>query len=146
MKVLKWLLIFFVAFLFSWILIFTFIQEPFKELVSAKILMYTAPKIPIYLYVAGAFAIGLLLGLFTAFYYYIVLQKKVHKTTKELHEVENKLADARRNLERSEVTHASDATSSVSFNPVIKDTEEEAIAEEVSLPEYGDASSSGEKA
>lgn len=145
MKVLKWLLIFFVAFLFSWILIFTFIQEPFKELVSAKILMYTTPKIPIYLYVAGAFAIGLLLGLFTAFYYYIVLQKKVHKTTKELHEVENKLADARRNLERSVVTHASEAASSVSFNPVMTDSNEEAVDEEVPSMENGDTSSSEEK-
>ncbi|MBN1758347.1 MAG: LapA family protein [Chitinispirillaceae bacterium] len=102
MKIFKWIISFSIAFLVAWILIFTFIQEPFKVPVKARLLAYWTPAIPIYAYVAGAFGIGLLLGLFAAFYYYIVLQHKVHQRTRELHELEAKLAAAQRSLEHSE--------------------------------------------
>jgi hypothetical protein len=128
MKVLKWLVIFIIAFLFAWILIFTFMQEPFKVAASAKILAYTTPEIPIYFYVAGAFAIGLLVGLFTAFYYYIVLQKKVHQSIRELKELEEKLVDTRRALEQSESAHA--ALNDYSYAPE-ESPSEEIIEQEV---------------
>jgi len=130
MKVLKWLVIFIVAFLFAWILIFTFIQPQFKVLASAKILTYTTPQIPIYFYVAGAFAIGLILGLFTAFYYYIVLQKKVHQATRELHAVEEKLANAQRTLEQSEMAHSFDGFSSIPEETIEPEPIEDMVAEE----------------
>ena len=104
MKILKWLVIFSVAFIVAWILIFTFTQPEFKVTAAAKILTYTTPKISVYLYVAGAFGTGLLLGLFTAFYYYVVLQRKVHQRTNELHDLEDKLAEARRALEQPELS------------------------------------------
>jgi uncharacterized membrane protein YciS (DUF1049 family) len=105
MKILKWIVSFAIAFLVAWILIFTFIQEPFKVPASARILTYWTPAIPIYAYVAGAFGLGLLLGLFAAFYYYVVLQSKVHKSSRELHALEEKLADAHRSLEQCELSH-----------------------------------------
>lgn len=105
MKILKWMVIFSITFLFAWILIFTFTQEQFKQVASARILTYWTPSIPLYAYVAGAFGLGLLLGLFTAFYYYVVLQSKVHKSSRELRALEEKLADARRSLEQCELTH-----------------------------------------
>ena len=57
MKIFKWFVVFIVAFLFAWILIFTFTQEQFKQVASARILAYWTPPIPIYFYVAGAFGI-----------------------------------------------------------------------------------------
>ncbi len=105
MKVLKWIVSFSITFLFAWVLIFTFIQEPFKAVAKARILTYWTPAIPIYAYVAGAFGIGLLLGLFAAFYYYVVMQRKVHQRTKELRELEAKLADAKRVLDEQERSH-----------------------------------------
>ena len=108
MKILKWLGIFTIAFLIAWILIFTFNQDEFKEVASAKILAYTTPKIPLYFYVVGAFGVGLLLGLFATFYYYIVLQRKVHQATNELSALEEKLAESRRALEQSEQAHIID--------------------------------------
>lgn len=103
MKILKWIVVFVIAFLFAWILIFTFNQPPFREVAPARILSYWTPAIPIYIYVAGAFGIGLLLGLFAAFYYYFTQHKKVHKATKELHVLEERLAEAKRALEQYEV-------------------------------------------
>jgi uncharacterized membrane protein YciS (DUF1049 family) len=100
MKLLKGLLIFVVAFLFACILIFTFTQEPFKQLVPAKIFTWRTPSIPIYTYVAGAFGIGLIIGLITTLYYYIVQQSKVHQKTKALRDVEEQLASARRELDQ----------------------------------------------
>lgn len=109
MKILKWIVVFSIAFMFAWILIFTFTQEQFKQVASARILTYWTPSIPIYIYVAGAFGLGLLLGLFAAFYYYIVLQSKVHQRTKELHALEEKLTDARRALEQCEISRTTTA-------------------------------------
>ncbi|MBN1576957.1 MAG: LapA family protein [Chitinispirillaceae bacterium] len=126
MKILKWLVVFIVAFFFAWILIFTFTQEQFKQVASARILTYWTPAIPIYFYVAGAFGVGLLLGLFAAFYYYIVLQSKVHRRTKDLRELEEKLAEARRTLEQCEMTHKTDGLSI----PEPELLEEEAFPEE----------------
>lgn len=141
MKILKWLLLFTIAFICAWILIFTFTQEQFKELASARILTYWTPPIPIYLYVAGAFGTGLLLGLFAAFYYYIVLQRKVHQSTKELHAVEEKLAEARRTLERVEAT-------SVPMDE-LPDSEEQEREEESSFdgtgPEEPEADNDGDE-
>jgi hypothetical protein len=102
MKIIKWIGVFVVAFLLAWVLIFTFMQEPFKESVSAKILTMRTPAIPIYLYVAGSFAIGLLAGCAFAMYTYVTVQAKVHLKTKECLSLQEQLAELSRRLESSE--------------------------------------------
>ncbi len=92
MKLLSWVLIFVIAFLVAWILIFTFTQQPFAEGVPAKIFTYRTPPIPVYIYVAGAFITGLLLGSSLAFYYFITGSVKARKLNKKLHAVESELA------------------------------------------------------
>jgi len=96
MKFIKGLLLFIIAFLFACILIFTFTQEPFKQPVPALIFAYRTPEIPIYIYVAGAFGVGLLIGLCATLYYYIVLQTKIHAKSKELKSLQEQLDDSRR--------------------------------------------------
>ncbi len=118
MKILKWLVVFLLAFILAWILIFTFTQEQFRAVASARILTYRTPAIPIYLYVAAAFGTGLLLGLFTAFYYYIVLRSRIHNTTKELRQLEQQLAEAKNALEQCRQTPQTyDASSSFPEQP-----------------------------
>ena len=99
MKLMKWLLVFIVAFIVAAILIFTFIQEPFRQLVGARILTWRTPAVPIYAYVAGAFGIGLLFGLGTTLYYFILLQARVHHKNRAIDKLETQLSDARRVLE-----------------------------------------------
>ncbi len=100
MKIFKWVTIFVIAFLFAWILIFTFTQEQFKQVAQARILAYWTPAIPIYFYVAGAFGIGLVLGLLAALYYYILFQTKMRRATRENRDLEEKLAMTHRELEQ----------------------------------------------
>lgn len=91
MRVLKWLAIFGVAFIAAWILIFTFTQPQFKETASARIITYYTPPIPIYLYVAGAFGIGLFIGLAVAFYYYVTFQAQIRKKNKQIRALEEEV-------------------------------------------------------
>jgi hypothetical protein len=93
MKVVKWLAVFVIAFLLAWVLIFTFIQTPFKQTASARILTWWTPAIPIYLYVAGSFFIGFVAGLCIAFYNYITLQAKLHRKTKECSSLQEQLSE-----------------------------------------------------
>lgn len=94
MKLIKWLVVFAAAFMLAWILIFTFIQEPFRELAAARILSWWTPAFPIYLYVAGAFVIGFGVGLAVAFYNYVTLQSKLHHKEKECALLEDKVKDS----------------------------------------------------
>ncbi|MBD3319889.1 MAG: DUF1049 domain-containing protein [Chitinivibrionales bacterium] len=91
MKFLKWALFFTASFLIAWIVIFTFIQEPFKQQVSAKIFSYETPAIPVYLYVAGALALGLLIGILMTLYYSIALKAEMHKKNKIIDRLEREL-------------------------------------------------------
>jgi hypothetical protein len=100
MRFLKWSVIFVAAFVMAWILIFTFIQEPFKNMVPARILTYQTPPIPVYLYVAGAFGAGLLLGLWVALYYFIVQKRLLGMKSKEASTLEDELIRNRNELER----------------------------------------------
>lgn len=103
MKLMKWLTVFAVAFFTAWILIFTFIQPPFKEVAAAHIFKWSTPSIPIYLYVAGAFGIGFGLGLVVALYNFISLQSKLHHKNKECAQIEAKLSDATIRIKRLEI-------------------------------------------
>lgn len=100
MRFLKWSVLFVAAFMMAWILIFTFTQEPFKYMVPARILAYQTPPIPVYLYVAGAFSIGLLIGLWVALYYFIVQKRLLGMKSKEASSLEEELNRNRNELER----------------------------------------------
>lgn len=100
MRFLKWSVLFVAAFMMAWILIFTFTQEPFKNLVPARILAYQTPPIPVYIYVAGAFGIGLLIGLWVALYYFIVQKRLLGIKNKEASTLEEELIRNRNELER----------------------------------------------
>jgi len=89
MKKFKWAAYFIVCFMVAWIVIFTFSQEPFKQAVPAKILMYTTGPIPIYVYLLMSLVFGLTLGLVIAVYYYWILSVKLKKKTKEYKKLSN---------------------------------------------------------
>ncbi|MFP4164992.1 MAG: LapA family protein [Chitinispirillaceae bacterium] len=91
MGIVKWVAVFAVAFMAAWIMIFTFNQEPFSTRVPVIILGYRTPSIPIYAYVAGAFGIGLLIGVLAAAYYYLVGQSSIRKKKKEIKGLEDEL-------------------------------------------------------
>lgn len=100
MRFLKWTVLFAAAFMMAWILIFTFTQDPFKSAVPARILTYNTPAIPVYIYVAGAFGAGLLIGLWVALYYYIIQKKQVYRKSKELGTAGEELVQCKSELER----------------------------------------------
>jgi uncharacterized membrane protein YciS (DUF1049 family) len=91
MNLLKGTFIFLIAFVSACILIFTFMQEPFRQLVPGRILFWSTPAIPIWAYVAGAFTLGLTIGLLTTLYYFIVLQARLHKKNRAISDLEEQL-------------------------------------------------------
>ncbi|MFP4015021.1 MAG: lipopolysaccharide assembly protein LapA domain-containing protein [Chitinispirillaceae bacterium] len=91
MKILKWIVVFAVAFMAAWVLIFTFNQKEFSESVPVIILGYRTTAIPIYAFVAGSFGIGLLIGILAAAYYYLIGQSNVRKKKKEMKQLEDEL-------------------------------------------------------
>ncbi|MDG5813873.1 lipopolysaccharide assembly protein LapA domain-containing protein [Chitinispirillales bacterium ANBcel5] len=93
MKISKWIAVFVLAFIIAWIVIFTFIQEPFALTVPMKLLWYTTPGIPIYVYVVSAFAIGLLIGFLIAGYYYLTGQAGLRKKSRRIKALELKLRE-----------------------------------------------------
>ncbi|MFW6254738.1 MAG: LapA family protein [Chitinivibrionales bacterium] len=95
MRFAKWAIFFALSFICSWILITTFSQEVFRTPVEAKIITYETPPIPLYGYVLGAFAVGLLLGLFMAIYNYITLSAKNRRKNKRMKTLEKELQDSR---------------------------------------------------
>lgn len=134
MKILKGFGVFIAAFLFAWVIIFTFMQEPFKQVASARILAYRTPAIPIYFYVAGAFGAGLLLGLFFSLYCYISLQLKVRRTAGELQEVKKKLAEAQGSSERGETAYTADTYSAPVESLLADDADEAGGTDRQNIP------------
>jgi len=107
MKVFKWLVLFAIAFLTAWILIFTFNQDPFKAKVPAQVLLYKTPPVAIYIYLTGAFLVGLLVGLWVAIYNYVTLKSKLSRATKKLSSTEHELSQATVDLENCRAELAS---------------------------------------
>ncbi len=99
MRILKWVVVFAFAFVVAWILIFTFIQEPFAKAVPVIILGYRTVPIPIYAYVAGAFGIGLLIGFLAAAYYYLLGQAGIRKRKREIKQLEDELVSVKSQLD-----------------------------------------------
>jgi hypothetical protein len=99
MKFLKWSLFFVFSFLVAWIIIFTFIQEPFRQVVPAQILAYQSPPFPIYLYIAFAFFFGLGIGLVVSFYQYVTLSAAVRREQRQMETLEEEYQALQRKCE-----------------------------------------------
>ncbi len=91
MKFLKWSLFFLFSFAVSWILISTFSQEEFSKEAPGVIFVYSTPSIPIYFYVAGAFLLGLLIGLMVAVFNYISLSSKGSRKSRKIKSLEKEI-------------------------------------------------------
>ncbi len=91
MKLLKWGIFFIFAFVVSFIILRTFSQDVFKEAVPARLLGNETPAIPIYMYIAGAFTLGLLIGLFVAVYNFVTSASDSFKKSKRLKELEKEV-------------------------------------------------------
>jgi uncharacterized membrane protein YciS (DUF1049 family) len=122
MKILKWGLVFAVAFAAAWVLLFTFTQEPFKEVAPVNLVFTQTPEFPMYTFAVGTFAIGLLIGFFVAAYYYIAGQAGIRSKKKDIRgleelirekdgEIEKLRADgeSRRNKDLTEIRKLEDA-------------------------------------
>jgi uncharacterized membrane protein YciS (DUF1049 family) len=104
MNLLKWVVLFIIAFVIAWVLIFTFTQHPFYEQVPARIFTYNTPPVPMYAYVSGAFGVGLLLGLTVALYYYITKQAEHFKRSRKIRALENELAELKSTHEQKVIS------------------------------------------
>lgn len=93
MKMISWLLVLCCTFLIVLVLVLTFIQPEFKQEVSVRLLTYSTRKVPLYLYVLGAFTAGLGLGLITALVGYVKSKMTVMKKNKRIRELEDTLAE-----------------------------------------------------
>ncbi len=91
MKLLKWSVFFIFAFVVSFIILRTFSQDVFKEAVPARVLGNETPAIPIYIYIAGAFTLGLVIGLFVAVYNFVTGASEGFKKSKRIKELEKEL-------------------------------------------------------
>ena len=91
MKFVKWGIFFLLAFLISFILLRTFSQEPFRQIAPARILGYRTSEIAIYYFVAGAFGIGLIIGLFVAVYNYIAFTADGLKKSNHIKDLEKQV-------------------------------------------------------
>lgn len=70
MKIVQFIFIFVIAFIISFLLVNTFSQEAFRVSASIKLLGYYSRAMPIYYYVAGAFILGMAIGLLILVYYF----------------------------------------------------------------------------
>lgn len=96
MKMISWLLLLFLMFLMVLVLVLTFIQPEFKQEVSLRLLTFSTRKIPIYLYVLGAFAMGLGFGLLTAIIGFFKAKMDGMRKNREIRDLEQALAEARK--------------------------------------------------
>jgi uncharacterized membrane protein YciS (DUF1049 family) len=96
MKMISWLLLLCISFLIALVLVLTFIQPEFKQEVSMRLLAFSTRKIPIYLYVLGAFTIGLGFGLITAVVGYFKAKMVDMKKNKRIKELEAALEEAKK--------------------------------------------------
>ncbi len=102
MKFLKWSLFFLFSFAVSWILISTFSQDEFSKDAPGVIFVYSTPSIPIYIYVAGAFLLGLLIGLTVAVFNYISLTARGSRKSRQIKSLEKDNAKLRAQFTEAE--------------------------------------------
>jgi uncharacterized membrane protein YciS (DUF1049 family) len=102
MAALKWLLLFFGTFAVAFVIVLTFSQEPFKQMVPAVIFTYHTQPLALYWYVAGALGVGFAAGLSIVVYQYITLHAALYKKDRRIRELE---ANASARIVAEQVTH-----------------------------------------
>ncbi|MDR2577257.1 MAG: lipopolysaccharide assembly protein LapA domain-containing protein [Chitinispirillales bacterium] len=100
MKIIKWSLVIAVTAALTCILLFTFIQEPFRATAPVKVFWYEPGEFPIYMYVAATFGMGLLIGFFAAAYYYIAGQAGIHSKKRQIKRLEETIRERDGELEK----------------------------------------------
>jgi len=98
----KWITLFICAFAVAFVIVVTFSQEPFKQMVPAVIFTYHTRPVALYWYVAGALAIGFAAGLGIVVYQYITLHTALYKKDRRIRELE---ADAVKRSVAEQATH-----------------------------------------
>ncbi len=101
MRLLKWTVFFIVSFFISWVVIATFSQVEFTMKAPARIILYTTPEIPIYWFTAGAFFLGLIIGLAVAAYNFVFLKTRGSKQSHEMRAIEDEVAKLKTQLEQA---------------------------------------------
>ena len=104
MRFLKAGLFFLVSFLLAWVVIFTFIQQPFHQTVPAKILWYQSPPYPIYYYLLAALCTGLAIGIVMTLYYYVTFSSAARARKRELRDMTDQNEALRAEVSRLQQT------------------------------------------
>ncbi|MGA2505882.1 MAG: LapA family protein [Chitinispirillaceae bacterium] len=94
MRLLTWLLLFVIAFFIALVLVLTFTQPVFKQVVGARILTVETHAIPVYMYVLGAFIAGLLFGVCAMLSGYIRSKVESGRKSRRIRELEQKLVES----------------------------------------------------
>jgi hypothetical protein len=93
MRFFSWILMFIITLFIALVLVLTFIQPEFKQLVGAQVLTYKTRPLPVYLYVIGAFALGLGLGIIQALYTFIRSRAELFRKNRRIRELERTLEE-----------------------------------------------------
>jgi uncharacterized membrane protein YciS (DUF1049 family) len=93
MRLFSWILMFIITLFIALVLVLTFIQPEFKQFVGAQVLTYKTRPLPVYLYVIGAFALGLGLGIIQALYTFIRTRADLFRKNRRIRELEQALEE-----------------------------------------------------
>jgi uncharacterized membrane protein YciS (DUF1049 family) len=124
MRFFSWILMFIITLFIALILVLTFIQPEFKQLVGAQILTYKTRPLPVYIYVIAAFALGLGLGIFQAMYTFIRTRADLFRKNRRIHELEQALEE-RPGLQQLEEEPQQAREEEVITDPPASDAQEE---------------------
>ncbi|MBN2036493.1 MAG: LapA family protein [Chitinispirillaceae bacterium] len=91
MRFFSWILLFIFSLFIALVLVLTFIQPEFKQMVGAQILTYKTQQMPVYSYVIGAFVLGLALGVMQALYTFIRTRAELFAKNRKIRELEHQL-------------------------------------------------------
>jgi uncharacterized integral membrane protein len=94
MRLFTWLLILILTVFVALVLVLTFMQPAFKTEVGAQILMFKTRTFPVYMYVLGAFAAGLLIGVLAMVLGLVRTRLDIRRKNKRITELETKLGEA----------------------------------------------------
>jgi len=91
MTLIKWVMVFGLRFLRAFVIIVTFSQNHSSNMFLQCFLRINV-AFPIYLYVAAALCLGLIIGFGVALYQFITLKTALYKKSKSIKELEEKIA------------------------------------------------------
>jgi hypothetical protein len=96
MHLLRWLLLFVIAFFIALVLVLTFMQPAFRVEVGAQILTFKTRAFPVYLYVLAAFVAGLGLGTMALLFNFIGAKTESVRKNRHIRELEQRVAEMER--------------------------------------------------